>query len=96
MADGAQPAPGGWNRIHLIFDDLDAEIERLRAEGVPFRNDVVVGPGGDTEVDGVPELKADVDVFGYIAERHPAIGYLEFDRTHGSPPGQLGRYPLIP
>jgi catechol 2,3-dioxygenase-like lactoylglutathione lyase family enzyme len=46
MADGAQPAPGGWNRIHLIFDDLDAEIERLRAEGVPFRNDVVTGPGG--------------------------------------------------
>jgi catechol 2,3-dioxygenase-like lactoylglutathione lyase family enzyme len=46
MADGEQPVPGGWNRIHLIFDDLEAEIERLRAEGVPFRNDVVVGPGG--------------------------------------------------
>lgn len=46
MTDGEQPGPGGWNRIHLIFDDLDAEIERLRAEGVPFRNDVVVGPGG--------------------------------------------------
>jgi catechol 2,3-dioxygenase-like lactoylglutathione lyase family enzyme len=46
MADGEQPAPGGWNRIHLIFDDLDAEVERLRADGVPFRNDVVVGPGG--------------------------------------------------
>jgi catechol 2,3-dioxygenase-like lactoylglutathione lyase family enzyme len=38
--------PGGWNRIHLLTDDLDAEIERLRAEGVPFRNDVVTGPGG--------------------------------------------------
>ena len=46
MPDGAKPAPGGWNRIHLIFDDLDAEIERLRGEGVPFRNDVVTGPGG--------------------------------------------------
>lgn len=46
MADGEQPGPGGWNRIHLIFDDLQAEIDRLRAEGVPFRNDVVVGPGG--------------------------------------------------
>jgi catechol 2,3-dioxygenase-like lactoylglutathione lyase family enzyme len=45
-ADGEHPAPGGWNRIHLIFDDLDAEVERLRADGVPFRNDVVVGPGG--------------------------------------------------
>ena len=46
MADGARPGPGGWNRIHLITDDLDAEITRLRAEGVPFRNDVVTGPGG--------------------------------------------------
>lgn len=46
MADGAVPAPGGWNRIHLIFDDLAAEIDRLRSEGVPFRNDVVTGPGG--------------------------------------------------
>ena len=46
MPDGAQPGPGGWNRIHLIFDDLASEIERLRNEGVPFRNDVVTGPGG--------------------------------------------------
>jgi len=46
MVDGEQPVPGGWNRIHLIFDDLEAEIERLRADGVPFRNDIVVGPGG--------------------------------------------------
>jgi catechol 2,3-dioxygenase-like lactoylglutathione lyase family enzyme len=46
MPDGARPAPGGWNRIHLITDDLDAEVTRLRAEGVPFRNDVVSGPGG--------------------------------------------------
>ena len=40
------PRPGGWNRIHFIVDDLDAEVERLRAAGVPFRNDVVSGPGG--------------------------------------------------
>ena len=46
MADGERPGPGGWNRIHLITSDLDAEVERLRAEGVPFRNDVVTGPGG--------------------------------------------------
>ena len=46
MPDGARPGPGGWNRIHLITADLDAEITRLRAEGVPFRNDVVTGPGG--------------------------------------------------
>jgi len=46
MQDGAKPGPGGWNRIHFVYPDLDAEITRLRAEGVPFRNDVVAGPGG--------------------------------------------------
>jgi catechol 2,3-dioxygenase-like lactoylglutathione lyase family enzyme len=46
MPDGRRPAPGGWNRIHLIVDDLAAEVERLRAAGLPFRNDIVSGPGG--------------------------------------------------
>ena len=46
MADGAKPGPGGWNRIHFIVEDLEAEMARLREEGVPFRNDVVKGPGG--------------------------------------------------
>jgi catechol 2,3-dioxygenase-like lactoylglutathione lyase family enzyme len=46
MPDGRQPGPGGWNRIHLIVDDIHSEVERLRAEGVTFRNDVLKGPGG--------------------------------------------------
>ncbi len=46
MADGAQPGPGGWNRIHLIVDDIAAEVDRLRAGGVPFRNEILTGPGG--------------------------------------------------
>ena len=46
MSDGDKPGPGGWNRIHFVVDDLEREIARLRAEGVPFRNDVVTGPGG--------------------------------------------------
>ena len=46
MPDGERPRPGGWNRIHLIVDDLAAEVRRLRAAGVEFRNDVVTGPGG--------------------------------------------------
>lgn len=46
MADGAQPGPGGWNRIHFITDDLGGDIARLREAGVQFRNDVVTGPGG--------------------------------------------------
>jgi catechol 2,3-dioxygenase-like lactoylglutathione lyase family enzyme len=46
MPDGAQPGPGGWNRLHFLVDDIDAEVARLRAAGVRFRNDVVTGPGG--------------------------------------------------
>ena len=46
MPDGRQPTPGGWNRIHLIVDDLAAEVSRLRKAGVQFRNDIVTGPGG--------------------------------------------------
>ena len=46
MPDGRKPEPGGWNRIHLLVDDIDAEVTRLRAEGGRFRNSVVEGPGG--------------------------------------------------
>jgi catechol 2,3-dioxygenase-like lactoylglutathione lyase family enzyme len=46
MPDGEKPGPGGWNRIHLHVADIDAEVARLRDAGVPFRNDVVTGPGG--------------------------------------------------
>ena len=46
MTDGERPVPGGWNRIHLIVDDLDREVARLTSEGVRFRNEVVTGPGG--------------------------------------------------
>jgi len=46
MPDGRTPEPGGWNRIHLIVDDIAAEVDRLRAAGLTFRNDIVTGPGG--------------------------------------------------
>ena len=46
MPDGRTPSPGGWNRIHLIVEDIGAEVERLRAAGLTFRNDIVSGPGG--------------------------------------------------
>jgi catechol 2,3-dioxygenase-like lactoylglutathione lyase family enzyme len=46
MPDGRKPEPGGWNRIHFIVPDIAAEVGRLRAEGVSFRNDIVTGPGG--------------------------------------------------
>ena len=46
MPDGRTPQPGGWNRIHLVVEDLAGEVERLRAAGLTFRNDIVSGPGG--------------------------------------------------
>ena len=46
MPDGRQPGPGGWNRIHLLVDDIETEVARLRRGGVTFRNDIVTGPGG--------------------------------------------------
>ena len=46
MSDGRKPGPGGWNRIHFIDDDLDAEVADLREAGATFRNEAMVGPGG--------------------------------------------------
>ena len=46
MPDGSTPQPGGWNRIHFIVADIAAEVQRLRAAGLTFRNDIVSGPGG--------------------------------------------------
>jgi catechol 2,3-dioxygenase-like lactoylglutathione lyase family enzyme len=46
MPDGAKPEPGGWNRIHFIVEDIAQDVERLRAAGLPFRNEIVSGPGG--------------------------------------------------
>jgi catechol 2,3-dioxygenase-like lactoylglutathione lyase family enzyme len=46
MPDGRVPEPGGWNRIHFVVDDIEAEVERLRSAGVRFRNDIISGPGG--------------------------------------------------
>lgn len=46
MPDGREPRPGGWNRFQLVTTDLGTEVQRLRAAGLPFRNDVVTGPGG--------------------------------------------------
>jgi catechol 2,3-dioxygenase-like lactoylglutathione lyase family enzyme len=45
MPDGRTPEPGGWNRIMIEVDDLEAEVERLRAAGGDFRNEIVTGRG---------------------------------------------------
>jgi catechol 2,3-dioxygenase-like lactoylglutathione lyase family enzyme len=46
LPGGQQPAPGGWNRIQIEVDDLDARVERLRGAGHRFRSEIVVGFGG--------------------------------------------------
>ena len=50
-SSGARATPddaslAGRNRIHLVVDDLDAEVSRLRDAGLSFRSKVVAGPGG--------------------------------------------------
>lgn len=46
MPDGRRQEPGGWNRIVLYVDDLDAVTAALKRDGIRFRNEVEVGPGG--------------------------------------------------
>ncbi len=45
-ATPADATAAGRNRIHLVVDDLDTEIDRLRRAGLSFRSDLVTGPGG--------------------------------------------------
>jgi glyoxylase I family protein len=47
MPNGDRPAPGGWNRIVLDTPDLQGDVDRLRKAGVRFRNDIIVGLGGN-------------------------------------------------
>jgi len=68
MPDGRQPGPGGWNRIHFIVDDIEAEVARLRAEGVSFRNEIVTGPGGKQILDEDPADNV-VELFQPAASR---------------------------
>jgi predicted enzyme related to lactoylglutathione lyase len=46
MPDGRKPVPGGWNRIQIPVADLQSEVNRLRAGGIRFINDIVSGVGG--------------------------------------------------
>ena len=46
MPDGRQPEPGGWNRLVVEVDDLEAKVNELKQAGLSFRNEIVTGPGG--------------------------------------------------
>src|SRR5690348_2726176 len=71
MPDGAKPGPGGWNRIHFIVDDIEAEVARLRAAGAPFRNDILEGPGGKQVLLQDPSGNV-VELFQFAAEFDPS------------------------
>jgi catechol 2,3-dioxygenase-like lactoylglutathione lyase family enzyme len=60
MPDGRKPEPGGWNRFVWEVADLAATVTRLKAAGVPFRNEIVTGPGGQ-------QILAE-DPFGNVVE----------------------------
>jgi catechol 2,3-dioxygenase-like lactoylglutathione lyase family enzyme len=46
MPDGTIPVPGGWNRFQIVVSDLSAEVAKLKAQGLHFRNEIIKGPGG--------------------------------------------------
>ena len=46
MDDGRVPAPGGWNRIQIEVEDIEATVEQLKRDGARFRNEIVTGNGG--------------------------------------------------
>lgn len=46
MPDHQRPSSGGWNRFQVEVDNLEATVERLKASGVRFRNEIVTGNGG--------------------------------------------------
>jgi glyoxylase I family protein len=46
MPDGRQQEPGGWNRVVLQVKELPARIAELKSQGMRFRNEMEVGPGG--------------------------------------------------
>jgi catechol 2,3-dioxygenase-like lactoylglutathione lyase family enzyme len=55
LPDGRVPEPGGWNRIHLVVDDIDSVVAQLRAAGLVLRSDIVRGPGGQQVVVDDPD-----------------------------------------
>lgn len=46
MPDGTLPEPGGWNRLVIEVDDLEAAAAAIRARGGRLRNEPITGPGG--------------------------------------------------
>ncbi len=46
MPNGDTPKSGGWNRFVVVVEDLQSVVTELKSQDVPFRNEIVSGPGG--------------------------------------------------
>lgn len=46
MPDGTTPAPGGWNRVVLPVEDIEASVAALRVKGCRVRSEIIRVPGG--------------------------------------------------
>jgi catechol 2,3-dioxygenase-like lactoylglutathione lyase family enzyme len=68
LEGGRRPEPGGWNRFQLEIEDVAAEAERLRSEGVTFRSDLIQGVGGDQVLIEDPSGNA-IELFEMRRER---------------------------
>ena len=88
MPDGSQPAPGGWNRLVLLVEDLDGYVEALRERGAAFRNEIVDGPGGRQILVEDPS--------GNCVELFEPAHAAKVAQTRDVPPGTLGRCALQP
>ena len=45
MPDGTIPEPGGWARFQIVVDDIEAEVARLKQNGVEFKHDIIESQG---------------------------------------------------
>jgi catechol 2,3-dioxygenase-like lactoylglutathione lyase family enzyme len=63
MSDGRVPAPGGWNRIQIEVEDLEATVEKLKTAGGRFRNEIVTGNGGKQILIELSAVEAFLDFF---------------------------------
>jgi catechol 2,3-dioxygenase-like lactoylglutathione lyase family enzyme len=88
MPDGRRQEPGGWNRIVLYVDSLDAAIAALRTAGSRFRNEIETGPGGQQiqaeDLDGNPIEPLPRDTRRFAAFIPGSAGVLD-DGTRAAP-----------
>ena len=46
LTSGANPEPGGWNRLVVEVKNMDEAVSKLNELGIKFRSEPIKGPGG--------------------------------------------------